>query len=75
MSVSSLHLPTAIATRPQLGSAPCTAVLTNGELTIDLATRLAWARVASLVDRDLDQRLGALAVGGDHLRQVEAHRR
>ena len=40
MSVS-LHLPTAMATRPQFGSAPCTAVFTSGELTIDLATRLA----------------------------------
>ena len=44
MSVSSWHLPTAIATRPQLGSAPCTAVLTSGELTTALATRFAWAR-------------------------------
>ena len=44
MSVSSWHLPMAIATRPQFGSAPWTAVLTSGELTIALATRLAWAR-------------------------------
>ena len=44
MSVSSLHLPIAMATRPQLGSAPCTAVLTSGELRIALATRLAWSR-------------------------------
>ena len=44
MSVSSWHLPMAMATRPQLGSAPCTAVLTSGELTIALATRLAWSR-------------------------------
>ena len=36
-------MPTAIATRPQLGSAPCTAVFTSGELTIALATRLACA--------------------------------
>ncbi len=43
MSVSSLHLPIAIATRPQFGSAPCTAVFTSGELTIVLATRFAWA--------------------------------
>ena len=41
MSVSSVHLPIAIATRPQFGSAPCTAVLTSGELTIALATRFA----------------------------------
>ncbi len=43
MSVSSLHLPMAIATRPQFGSPPCTAVFTSGELTIALATRFAWA--------------------------------
>ena len=43
MSVSSLHLPIAIATRPQFGSPPCTAVFTSGELTIALATRLACA--------------------------------
>ena len=41
MSVSSVHFPMAIATRPQFGSAPCTAVFTRGELTIALATRLA----------------------------------
>ena len=67
MSVSSWHLPTAIATRPQLGSAPCTAVLTSGELTIALATRLAWATIAAPSDDHLDQRLGALAVAGDLL--------
>ena len=43
-----VDLPIAIATRPQFGSAPCTAVLTSGELTMALATRLAcsadWAR-------------------------------
>ncbi len=44
MSVSSWHLPIAMATRPQFGSAPCTAVFTSGELTIALATRLACAR-------------------------------
>ena len=33
----------AIATRPQLGSAPWTAVLTSGEFTMALPTRLAWA--------------------------------
>ena len=43
MSVSSEHLPIAMATRPQFGSAPCTAVLTSGEFTIALATRRAWA--------------------------------
>ena len=65
MSVSSLHLPIAIATRPQFGSAPCTAVFTSGELTIALATRLAWASSRARVDGDLDQRLGTLAVAGD----------
>ena len=69
MSVSSLHLPIAIATRPQFGSAPCTAVFTSGELTIALATRLACAGVAGAVDVHLDQRLGALAVAGDLLGQ------
>ena len=33
----------AMITLPQLGSAPCTAHLTRGELTTALATRLAWA--------------------------------
>ena len=47
MSVSSEHFPTAIATRPQFGSAPCTAVFTSGELTMALATRLAWVSSAA----------------------------
>ena len=73
MSVSSLHLPIAIATRPQFGSPPCTAVFTSGELTIALATRLAWAAIAGGVDVHLDQRMGALAVAGDLLGQIERH--
>ena len=51
MSVSSAPLPTAMATRPQLGSAPCTAVLTSGELTTALPTRLAWASSRAPVTR------------------------
>ena len=47
MSVYWLHLPTAIATRPQLGSAPCTAVFTSGEFTIALATVLACSAFAA----------------------------
>ena len=64
-----VDLPIAIATRPQLGSAPCTAVLTSGELTIALATRLACSGERGVVDGDLDQLLGALAVAGHLLGQ------
>ncbi len=53
---SSVHLPMAMATRPQFGSAPCTAVFTSGELTIALATRLAWASSRAPSTHDLDQR-------------------
>ena len=38
MSAYWLHLPTAMATRPQFGSAPCTAVFTSGEFTMAFAT-------------------------------------
>ena len=71
MSVSSLHLPIAIATRPQFGSAPWTAVLTSGELTMALATRLACASSRAPSTVHLDQLLGALAVAGDLLGQRE----
>jgi biotin transport system substrate-specific component len=72
MSVSSLHLPIAIATRPQFGSAPCTAVFTSGEFTIALATALGLRRGRGPVDRHLDERLGALAVACDLLGERHA---
>ncbi len=50
MSVSSGHLPIAIATLPQSGSAPCTAVFTSGEFTIDFATRRDCARSSSIFE-------------------------
>ena len=59
----------AIATRPQLGSAPCTAVFTSGELTIALATRLACSSSAAPSTRTSISFVGALAVAGDLLGQ------
>ena len=74
MSVSSEHLPTAIATRPQFGSAPCTAVFTSGELTIDFATRRAWASSRAPLTVTVDQLGGALAVARELAGQVQADR-
>ena len=71
MSVSSLHLPIAMATLPQLGSRPCTAVLTSGEFTMALATRLACASSRASFTVTTMSRFSALAVEGELARQVQ----
>ena len=61
-SAGSPALPTAMTTRPQLASSPAMAVLTSGELAIDLAMRKALASLVGAFDVDRHQLGGAFAV-------------
>ena len=61
-SAASPALPTAITTRPQLGSPPAIAVLTSGELAMEKPIRRAAASLSAPVTSICDQLGQALAV-------------
>ncbi len=56
--------------RPQFGSAPCTAVLTSGELAIVRATRRASSLVRGVAHGDGDQLGRAFAAADDAEREL-----
>ncbi len=72
-AASGSAMPTAWTIRPQLGSPPCSAVLTSGELATRARRALDVSAVAAAHD-DAADALGALAVADDRERQLAQQR-